>query len=422
MDAGLEVVALASRHELAADFGERHGFEVRSADRLSEALDGIEADVLLSIANLRIVPRSILDRFEVSINFHDGPLPRIAGVHVTSWALANGHREHGITWHLMTETADAGEIVLADDFDIDDNDTAFALNARCFERALATFPDVAAALSTGRLSVTAQSSEPGEYHGRHERFGARALFDPRRSENDMRDVMRALDFGPRIVNPLGAMRVVNGKDAWLVDTDGRTTTLSGGESSPVAREAHELTPSSALCAALDAHDAALSRSEVATRSMLAAASATPVAGIEFTGDIGRATDTRSWSSVVVPGDDATPADLAAAGVLWLARTVGGGHATVAIADRPTRDIVASLAPLARRPLLSIDAQAAHLQRERLRRAGRAAMRAVALVRAMARRCRRTRPCAAGPRRQRCPVDGSAPRHRRGCRRRLVVRT
>ena len=45
--------------------------------------------------------------------------------------------------------------------------------------------------------------------------------------------MRALDFGPRIVNPLGAIRVVNGKDAWLVDTDGRTTTLSGGESSPV---------------------------------------------------------------------------------------------------------------------------------------------------------------------------------------------
>ena len=47
-------------------------------------------------------------------------------------------------------------------------------------------------------------------------------------------------------------------------------------------------------------------------------------------------------------------------MLWLARTVGGGHATIAIADRPTRDIVASLAPLARRPLLSIDAEAAHL--------------------------------------------------------------
>ena len=283
-------------------------------------------------------------------------------MHVTSWALANGHREHGITWHLMTETADAGEIVLADDFDIDDNDTAFALNARCFERALATFPEVAAALSAGRLFVTAQSSEPGEYHGRHERFGARALFDPRRSENDMRNVMRALDFGPRIVNPLGSMRVVNGADAWLVGSDGRTTTLSGGPigSSSVAREAHELTPSSALCAALDAHDGALSRSEVATRSMLAASSVTPVAGIEFTGDIGRATDNRSWSSVVVPVDDATPADLAAAGVLWLARTVGGGHATVAIADRPTRDIVASLAPLARRPLLSIDAESAHL--------------------------------------------------------------
>ena len=257
--AGLQVVALASRHEQAADFGARHGFEVRDADRLSDALDGIEADVLLSIANLRIVPLSILERFEVAVNFHDGPLPRLAGVHATSWALANGAREHAITWHLMTETPDAGDIVLSDEFAIADDDTAYTLNARCFERALATFPAVAAALSAGRLEVTEQSSEPGEYHGRHERFGARAVFDPGRSVRDLCNVARALDFGPRIVNPLGAMRIVRGADAWLADLAddarggdssgdglpitvadgsvvvGPVTTLSGGTGRDVAR-------------------------------------------------------------------------------------------------------------------------------------------------------------------------------------------
>ena len=145
--AGLHVVALASRHEQAADFGQRHGLEIRNDDRLSDALSGIEADVLLSIANLRIVPHSILKRFEVAINFHDGPLPRLAGVHATSWALAGGQRQHAITWHLMTETPDAGDIVLTDEFAIADDDTAYTLNARCFERALATFPTVASALS-----------------------------------------------------------------------------------------------------------------------------------------------------------------------------------------------------------------------------------------------------------------------------------
>ena len=95
--------------------------------------------------------------------------------------------------------------------------------------------------------------------------------------------------------------------------------------------------------------------------MLAAATATPVAGIEFTGDIGRATDHRSWSSSVLAAGDASPADLAAAGVLWLARTAGAGQATVAIADRPTRETVAALAPLARRPLMAIDTDSAHLR-------------------------------------------------------------
>src|SRR5688500_11493176 len=196
--AGLQVVALASRHPQAAEIGAQFGIEVRNADRLSDALSGLEADVLLSITNLRIVPHTILRRFDAAINFHDGPLPKLAGVHATSWALAEGAREHAITWHLMTETPDAGDIVLTDEFAIADDDTAYTLNARCFERALATFPTVAAALSTGRLSVTAQPSEPGAYHGRHERFGARSVFDPRRTVHDLCNVARALDFGPRI--------------------------------------------------------------------------------------------------------------------------------------------------------------------------------------------------------------------------------
>ncbi|TML18439.1 MAG: hypothetical protein E6G39_03250, partial [Actinobacteria bacterium] len=106
--------------------------------------------------------------------------------------------------------------------------------------------------------------------------------------------------------------------------------------------------------ALDAHDSALSRSEIATRSVLAAATATTTAGIEFTGDIGRSSDDRSWSSLTLAIDAATQPYVASAAALWLARTCGNGHATVAVADRSTRDLVSALAPLARRPLMAIE--------------------------------------------------------------------
>ena len=36
------------------------------------------------------------------INFHDGPLPRYAGLYVTAWALMNRETSHGVTWHVET--------------------------------------------------------------------------------------------------------------------------------------------------------------------------------------------------------------------------------------------------------------------------------------------------------------------------------
>ena len=373
--AGLQVVALASRHEQAAALGQRLGIEIRAADRLGDALDGVDADILFSIANLRIVPRSILERFEVAINFHDGPLPQLAGVHATSWALANGADRHAITWHLMTETPDGGDILLRDEFAIEPDDTAYTLNARCFERALDTFPVIAGDLARGQLTVTPQESALVEYHGRHERFGRRTLFDPRRAEAELRAVARALEFGPRIVNPLGSMCVVRGDDAWLVDitqspppADARTVAVAGG-SITVGRVAtlsgvelptgvlpgdDQLDPPSALGAALDAHDGALSRVEVDTRARLSETTAVAVSGIQRTGDIGRAVDSRRWSTVALDVDGAPFLLVVSAAALWLARSAGSGRATVAIADQPTRHIVNALAPLARRPLVAVD--------------------------------------------------------------------
>ena len=40
-------------------------------------LDSHPADVLLSIANLRLIPDDVLDRVATAINFHDGPLPAL---------------------------------------------------------------------------------------------------------------------------------------------------------------------------------------------------------------------------------------------------------------------------------------------------------------------------------------------------------
>src|SRR5216683_2208171 len=61
-------------------------------------------DYLFSIVNMYILPKRVLELpRRCAINFHDAPLPRYAGRYATSWAIMQGERVHGVTWHAMTE-------------------------------------------------------------------------------------------------------------------------------------------------------------------------------------------------------------------------------------------------------------------------------------------------------------------------------
>ena len=79
---------------------------------LAAWLAGMSFDYLFSVANLRMLPAEVLAApRRLPINFHDAPLPRHAGVHATSWAILNGDTRHGVTWHVMTDRADAGPVL-----------------------------------------------------------------------------------------------------------------------------------------------------------------------------------------------------------------------------------------------------------------------------------------------------------------------
>ena len=65
---------------------------------LAARLPDAPFDWLLSIANLDILPADVLTRaVRGAVNFHDGPLPRHAGVNAPVWALIEGETRHGIS-------------------------------------------------------------------------------------------------------------------------------------------------------------------------------------------------------------------------------------------------------------------------------------------------------------------------------------
>ena len=106
----------------------------RNDGDLLPLMQGCTFDYLFSVVNGLPLTEEMLSCPRMScINYHDSLLPRSAGVNAVPWALVNGEKEHGITWHLMTARIDAGEILKQTVVPIADSDTALTLNVKCYE-------------------------------------------------------------------------------------------------------------------------------------------------------------------------------------------------------------------------------------------------------------------------------------------------
>src|SRR5690606_11836801 len=114
--------------------------------------------------------------------------------------------EHGVTWHLMSEQADQGDIVAAAPVQIAADETAFSLNLRCYEAGVAAFANVAAALASGALQSHPQPA--GERRMYRRRRRPLVFVDPGQPASRTHRAARALDLGERAVNTVGALRLL----------------------------------------------------------------------------------------------------------------------------------------------------------------------------------------------------------------------
>jgi natural product biosynthesis luciferase-like monooxygenase protein len=196
---------LAAGHSLAAvvtetprlrDWAVSRGLRVeRTPDALLAAPPG-DVDWLFAVTWLKPLGAEVLRLGRRgAINFHDGPLPRYAGLNTPMWALLNGETQHGIRWHRMTAEIDAGRVLAGVDFAIDADDTALSLNAKCFEAGLVGFDALLPRLESGDDAGEAQPDGERRVHYAADRPLRDALLDPSRAAADLARVVRALDNG-----------------------------------------------------------------------------------------------------------------------------------------------------------------------------------------------------------------------------------
>ena len=213
---GHEIAAVASRNPDVLGWAKGAGIAVLEPGKGLETRISTDFDWLLSISNLSVLPQALLDRARKgAVNFHDGPLPRYAGLNAPLWARLNGESRHGITWHLIGGGIDEGDILSQVYFNIAEDDTAFSLNARCYAAAIESFPGVVAVLEGSAVARSPQDLSQRSLCRRDDRPAAAARLDFTKGADDLVRLVRALDHGG-YWNPLALPKLASAAGVFAV--------------------------------------------------------------------------------------------------------------------------------------------------------------------------------------------------------------
>ncbi|WP_338835113.1 amino acid adenylation domain-containing protein [Bradyrhizobium septentrionale] len=190
---------------------------VASVEELSSFLKAEPMDWIFSVANPFILPPDVFGRVHRgAFNYHDGPLPRYAGTHATSWALLAQETEYAITWHRIDDGVDTGDVVVQRQVLIAPTDTALTLNLKCYEAAIEGFRELLTGLENGKLTAYPQALVGRSYFPRRRRPDAAGCLRWDQSAQELSAMTRALGFGPYHPNPLCLPKALVGDEAVTV--------------------------------------------------------------------------------------------------------------------------------------------------------------------------------------------------------------
>ena len=124
------------------------------------------------------------------INLHGSLLPKYRGRCPINWAVINGEKETGVTFHYMTEKPDTGDILAQEKFPIGPNDTARDVHENAAKAAAKLLRAALPKLKKGLPKGVKQDEKKATYFGG--RKPADGLIDWSRSASEIRNLVRGV--------------------------------------------------------------------------------------------------------------------------------------------------------------------------------------------------------------------------------------
>ncbi len=177
----------------------------------------LPVDYIFSINNSYILhPEFLALAQKMAINYHDSPLPKYAGMFATNWAILHDSNTHGISWHEITETIDAGDLLETVAVPVLHDDTALSLNTRCFEAAIQGFDRLTSNIANKTLTGVKQNLLERTYFPLAKRPDFFGSFYPSMSVKKADNLIMATHFGAYFDNEFALPWVWVDNDLYIV--------------------------------------------------------------------------------------------------------------------------------------------------------------------------------------------------------------
>jgi amino acid adenylation domain-containing protein/thioester reductase-like protein len=154
-------------------------------------------DYLFSIQNSVKISSSVLQNIkQLAINYHNSPLPQYGGnENNTSWMIWNNEKEGGVTWHVISNLMDGGDILKQSKFVIDNNETVFSLQLKCQENAKQTLHELLEEVIAKKITKAQQRLDHRLFFYSYSRPCGFAVIDWDNNAEDIYRQFRAFNFG-----------------------------------------------------------------------------------------------------------------------------------------------------------------------------------------------------------------------------------
>jgi len=185
-----------------------------------ENLHKYNFDYLFSILNKRIISDKILKKINLlAINFHDGPLPKYAGLYSSTWALLNNEKYHGCCWHKVETKIDTGEILESIKFKINYNDTAYKVDTKSTYLGKKLFEKIIFRIKKNNLKGVKQNKKLRRYFGNKNflKLPSCGFINYQKPFKENFNLFKALNFSEKKENKLSKFKILINDKPFIVN-------------------------------------------------------------------------------------------------------------------------------------------------------------------------------------------------------------